>query len=64
MSDYPFITNQELDEDTEVICNIADTKAEAKWAINLYIMMMQSGIAPESALNQTIATLQHTQGEQ
>ena len=62
MSDYPFITNDELDEDIEVICNIADTKAEAKAAINGYIMMMQSGIAPESAFKQTVATLQQ-QGE-
>jgi len=58
MSDYSFITNQELDEDVEVICNIADTKAEAKAAINDYIMMMQAGVTPESAFKQTIATLQ------
>ena len=57
MSDYPFITNDELDEDIEVFCNIACCKAEARWAMNHYIVLMREGMDAETAFKQVIEAL-------
>jgi len=57
MSDYSFITNQELEEDIEVLYNISCCKAEAKWATKRYIDMMQGGIKPQDAFAEVIKEL-------
>ncbi len=57
MSDYPGITNQELDEDIEVICNVASCKTEAKLAVELYVEMIVSGQDVEQSFYKIIASL-------